>query len=449
MEMLTVIFQGLLDLGASVFLPIVLFIIGMIVGMKPGKAFSSALTLGVAFVGINLLISYMGDTVGAAFTTIVDNTHTSLKYIDMGWAPALGLAWQWKYAFLMFPVQIGINVLLLLMGMTDCLNVDMWNVGNKVFTAFLVTCACNNVIVGFVVAIIQIIAELKNADYTKYQILELTGVPSVGMPHCMFLTNIFFYPISDLLDKILPETKPMNAQAIRNKIGIFGENHVIGFIMGTIIGIIAGQGKGALLLGVQAGTALTLFPMVSQLFMTALTPISEAASEWVKSTFPGRELIIGLDWPILAGNPEIWVAIILTIPVALVFSVILPGNTALVLGNLMNVCVCAPLFLAMRGDILKMTIISWIWCPILSYAASVMGPLLTNLAKDAGTYNTNITWWGCDIAEIRFALYEAARGNVVGIVCVIAIVLIGIAYFKKFAPAREKAAKERLGLTEE
>lgn len=84
MEMLTVIFQGLLDLGASVFLPIVLFIIGMIVGMKPGKAFSSALTLGVAFVGINLLISYMGDTVGAAFTTIVDNTHTSLKYIDMG-----------------------------------------------------------------------------------------------------------------------------------------------------------------------------------------------------------------------------------------------------------------------------------------------------------------------------------------------------------------------------
>lgn len=449
MEMLAVVFQGLLDLGASVFLPIVLFIIGLIVKMKPGKAFSSALTLGVAFIGINLLISYMGDTVGGAFTTIVENTHTSLKYIDMGWAPALGLAWQWKYAFLMFPIQIGVNVILLLLGWTDCLNVDMWNVGNKVFTAFLITCACNNVLVGFTAAIVQIVAELKNADYTKYQILELTGVPSVGMPHCMFLTNIFFYPISDFMDKVLPETKPLNAQQIRNKIGIFGENHVIGFIMGTIIGIIAGQGKGALLLGVQAGTALTLFPMVSQLFMTALTPISEAASEWVKSKFPGRELIIGLDWPILAGNPEIWVAIILTIPVALIFSVILPGNTALVLGNLMNVCVCAPLFLAMRGDILKMTIISWIWCPILSYAATVMGPLLTNLAKDAGTYNTNITWWGCDIAEIRFALYEAASGNAIGIGCVIAIVLIGVAYFKKFAPAREKAAKERLGITEE
>ena len=164
MEMLATVFQGLLDLGAAVFLPIVLFIIGLIVGMKPGKAFSSALTLGVAFIGINLLIGYMGDTVGAAFTTIVEGSDSTLKYIDMGWAPALGLAWQWQYAFLMFPIQIAIIVIMLLLGWTNCLNVDMWNVGNKVFTAFLVTSACNNVIVGFIVAIVQIIAELKNAD---------------------------------------------------------------------------------------------------------------------------------------------------------------------------------------------------------------------------------------------------------------------------------------------
>ena len=34
MEMLATVFQGLLDLGAAVFLPIVLFIIGLIVGMN-------------------------------------------------------------------------------------------------------------------------------------------------------------------------------------------------------------------------------------------------------------------------------------------------------------------------------------------------------------------------------------------------------------------------------
>ena len=446
MEMLQVVFQGLLDLGAAVFLPIVLFLIGLIVGMKPSKAFASSLTLGVAFVAINLIIGFMGDTVGAAFTSVVESRDIALKYLDMGWAPALGLAWQWKYAFVMFPVQIGINVLLLLIGFTDCLNVDMWNVGNKVFTAYLVYCGSGSVIMGFAVAIIQIVAELKNADGSKYTILELTGVPSMGISHCMFLTNIFLYPIADIMDKIMPNSKPMNAAEVRAKIGVIGENHVLGFIIGTIIGLVAGQGAGALMLGVQAGAALTLFPMVSKLFMTALTPISDAASEWVVSKFPGRELIIGLDWPVLAGNPEIWVAIILTIPACVIWSLILPGNTALPLGNLMNVCVCAPLFLAMRGDILKMVIVSWLWCPFLCYAASVMGPLLTQLAGEAGMYSTDITWWGCDIAEIRFAVYEASTGNIIGIVCTIAIIAMGVVYFTKWQPAREKAAKQRMGM---
>ena len=186
--------------------------------------------------------------------------------------------------------------------------------------------------------------------------------------------------------------------------------------------------------------------MVSKLFMTALTPISDAASQWVMKKFPGRDLIIGLDWPILAGNPEIWVAIILTIPVALACALILPGNTALPLGNLMNVCVCAPLFLAMRGDVLKMTIVSWIWCPILCYAGSVMGPLLTKLSNDAGTYSTDITWWGCDIAEIRYAIYEAASGNIFGIIACVVVVAFGALYFMKLAPAREASAKARLGI---
>ena len=47
-------------------------------------------------------------------------------------------------------------------------------------------------------------------------------------------------------------------------------------------------------------------------------------------------------------------------------------------------------------------------------------------------------------AEIRFAIYEAATGNMIGIVACVAVVALGILYFLKLAPAREKAAKERL-----
>ena len=107
MDILQTVFQGLVDLGASVFLPIVITLIGIILGMKPTKAFSAGLTLGVALVGMNHVMSLMTDSVGAAAQAFVQNTGVQLKALDMGWAPALGLCWTWEYAFLMFPVQIG------------------------------------------------------------------------------------------------------------------------------------------------------------------------------------------------------------------------------------------------------------------------------------------------------------------------------------------------------
>lgn len=45
------VIQWFLNLGASVFLPILLFIFGLILGIKPGKAFKAALTVGIGFIG--------------------------------------------------------------------------------------------------------------------------------------------------------------------------------------------------------------------------------------------------------------------------------------------------------------------------------------------------------------------------------------------------------------
>ena len=453
MQALQVVFQSILDMGAAVFLPIIIFIIGLIVGLKPGTAISAGLTLGVALTGINLVISYMSDTVGVAAQSFVENTGVQLTALDMGWAPALGLCWSWKYAFVMFPVQIGINVIMLILGWTKTLNVDMWNVANKIFTAFIVSSVTGSAVAGFVVAIAQIILELKNGDATKNQITELTGVPGVSMPHPMFLSNIFFYPFAKLLDKIPFFRYELNAQTLKQKIGIFGENHVLGFIVGTIVGLIGGQGVGALLTGVQAGTALTLFPMVSKLFMTALTPISDAANEFIKKKFPGREMAIGLDWPILAGNPEIWVAIIFTIPVALIIAMVLPGNTVLPFGNLMNVCVCAAAFVACKGNLLKMLATSYVMVPILCWSASDFAPMLTDLAISTGSSNIlvdgqQLAWWGMDIAEIRWMIVEVLRGNIVGFGVLAIFIALAVYYFKA-QKKEEHAAAVRMGWIEE
>lgn len=447
MDVLATVFQSVLDLGAAVFLPIVMFIIGIIVGMKPGEAISAGLILGVALVGVNEVQTFMSNTVGVAAQAFVENTGIQLTALDMGWAPAVTPCWAWPYAFLMFPIQIGINMIMLFIKQTDTLNVDMWNVVNKIFTAFIVTYVTNNVLLGFVFASIEVVLELKNSDHMKNQVTELTGIPGVGLPHPIFLENVFFYPIARLLDKVMPESSKIDAAALRRKIGIFGENHILGFIIGTAIGLLGNQGVAALMTGVQAGCALTLFPMVSKLFMQALSPISEVANGFVKKHFPSREMVIGLDWPILAGAPEIWVTIILTIPVALAVSVILPGNTVLPFGNLMTVAVAAPAYVACKGDLRKMLIISFLWVPVFCYAATVFSPMVTALQAETGAAlpaGQMIGWWGMDDSGLRLALIEAVQLNPIGIAVLVLFAVLAFFYFR-WMNQEEHAAAVRMG----
>lgn len=447
MGLLQAFFQGLIDLGASVFLPIIVTLIGIVLGMKPVKALSAGLTLGVALVGMNHVMALMTDSVGAAAQAFVNNTGVQLKALDMGWAPALSLCWTWQYAFLMFPVQIVINIILLVVGFTTCLNVDMWNVGNKVCTAFLVAYVSGSTVLGFACAVIQIVFELKNADCTRYRLQKLSGIPGISMPHPMFLAGIYYYPLTHLLDKIVPDTLNIDAKKVRDKIGIFGENHIMGFIVGCFIGIFGGYGyQKVLQLGVQAGCALTLFPMVAKLFTTALTPVSGAATEFMKKRFHGKNITIGMDWPVMAGRSEHWLLMILAIPVIFIYAIFLPGNIVLPFGGLMDICLIVPLFYLTMGNMLKMAIGTLIGIPIHLYVASYFAPHFTKLAQVTGgaavPKGQMLAWFGIDISELRWVFSAASEKNIIAIVFLVITIPLAIYYFKSIKKEDLQYAKE-------
>ena len=48
-------------LGASVMMPIILTILGLLLGAKFGKAIRSGLTVGIGFIGLNLVIGMLSD----------------------------------------------------------------------------------------------------------------------------------------------------------------------------------------------------------------------------------------------------------------------------------------------------------------------------------------------------------------------------------------------------
>ncbi|MCG0238598.1 MAG: PTS galactitol transporter subunit IIC [Firmicutes bacterium] len=423
--------KWVIGLGAAVFLPIVMMLMGMLFGLRPGKAIRAGLTLGVAFTGINLVVGQLlVGQVAPAAQAMINRLGLHLTAMDVGWPAASTISWAWPYAAIMFPVQIVLNLLLLLVGWTRTLNVDLWNVWQKVFAGAVVMGVTGSLTWAFIVAIAMIVIELKIGDITAKRVQKLTGVPGISIPHACATWLLPVAPFAMLLDAI-PGMKKLraNPEDIQRKIGFFGENIIIGLIMGLLIGILAGYKVDKILqLGVTVAATMVLLPRMASIFMEALMPISEAASEFMKKRLSGREFYIGLDWPILAGHPSTIVSAVLLIPVLVLLSVTLPGNKVLPFGDLGNFgCLMGPVVAIVGGDLVRSLILGVVVLAVSLWGATKVAPAFTELAIQVGQQipegATQISW--LKTSPVIWGTLEFAEVNWIGIILSVAFLVAG------------------------
>lgn len=422
MQLFQDVINYILDLGSAIFVPLIILLLGLIAGMKFKKAFMSAITLGIAFTGMSMVIGFMSNAVSPASEALSKNTGLNLPALDLGWTGAASITWSWSYAFIFFAVVLGVNFIMLIFNWTKTLNVDMWNVWGKALTAYLVYFVSGSLLAGFVTAIIQVILELKMGDMFQRHIEDLTGIPLVTVTHLMNISAVLLLPINVIMDKISFFNRRADTKALKKKIGIFSENSVMGFLIGLGLGLAAAYGvSGSLNLAIQIATAMALFPMISKMFMQSLSPLADAMSEMMKKRFKDREIYIGLDWPILAGRTEIWVAAILLVPVFIGYAIVLPGNAVLPLAGIINYSIAVGGLLLTGGNLVRMLIMGVISMPIYLYAATYLTPILTGLADRTGAVEgiqkgQQITWSSIEGPEFRILFAEAFKGNILGII---------------------------------
>lgn len=451
MGVLKDIVNYVLNLGAAVFVPLIMFVISIIARLKLTKAVKAALTLGVAFSGMTLVVNYMTDSISPAAKAMSKMLHLSLNAIDQGWPGVAAITWSYKAAFLFFPFLLLINFVMLTFNWTKTLNVDMWNVWNKIFTYVVVLYFTHNAFYGFIVAGIQIVLELKAGDMWQRHIQDLTGIPGVTVPHFITLFAVILMPLNKLLDFIPIMNKPADANAIQKKIGIFADNSVMGAIIGMLLGFGAGYSlSGSLKLAIEAAAAMTMFPMISKLFMEALNPIASAMNDMMKKHFKGRQVFIGLDWPILAGRNELWVTVIILVPVMLIMAMILPGNTVLPFAGIINLSFVVAALLLTGANLWRMLTLGIITTPIFLYGATYFAPVITNLAKSTGAVHVNpgqqLSWSTFEGPDFRLFFSQAFNGKWWAIVAAIIWLLIFIWLYKdqnKIAlPSKRYALKQ-------
>ncbi|MDH6364243.1 PTS system galactitol-specific IIC component [Enterococcus sp. PF1-24] len=379
--------QWFVNLGSIVVLPIFIFIFGIILGTKPGKSFTSALTVGIGFVGLNLVIDLLSNSLGPAAQAMVERFGLSLTTIDVGWPAAAAISYGTILGSLSIPIAIAVNIVLIIFGLTKTLNVDIWNIWHAAFIASLVYALTDNFAMGIFATVVYTMMILLFSDVIAPFVNKFYGFPNITFPHGTSAPGFFFsLPMNWLFDRI-PGIKNWKAdpETIQKRFGIFGDSTVMGFLIGLVIGILAGYDiAGVGQLAVKTGAVMVIMPRMVSLLMEGLTPISESANKFVQKRFPGRELYIGMDSALSVGHPAVLSSSLLLVPITIFLAVVLPGNTTLPFGDLATipfvVCLMAAVF---GGNIIRTVLAGTIYMGSVLYITSWVAPLLTKAAQAA------------------------------------------------------------------
>ena len=107
-----------IGLGSTVFIPIIIFLLGLCVKLKPSKAFISAITLGVGFIGLNIVVNLLQTALSPAIKLMVSRYNLSLSIIDLGSGPGGPLAFSSTLGVMLIPIAVVVNLLLIWAGLT-------------------------------------------------------------------------------------------------------------------------------------------------------------------------------------------------------------------------------------------------------------------------------------------------------------------------------------------
>ena len=381
--------QYILDLGPTVMLPLIIFILGVCLKQGIGKSLRSGITIGIGFVGINLVIGLLTDNLGPAAQEMADRFNLGLSVVDVGWPGASPMAWASTIGIIAIPVAILVNVLMLVLKMTRVVNVDIWNIWHMTFTGAIITTATGSFWLGIVGVIIHSAFVYKLGDWFAPTVNKHFGLEGITIPHGSGTWSAPFAVVIDAIIDKIPGLKKINinSEKIEERFGVLGEPVIIGALLGVVIGFLAGYSVSDVLqLGVQMAAVMVLMPTVVKFIMEGLMPIAEAAQAILDKRFQGQQYYIGLDPALLLGNAQVVAASLIFVPLTLVIAVLIPGNQVLPFGDLATIGFFVSMAVGVhKGNLFRTVISGTFIMGITIWIANMMIDIHTKLAMDTGS----------------------------------------------------------------
>jgi PTS system galactitol-specific IIC component len=244
-------------------------------------------------------------------------------------------------------------------------------------------------------------------------------------------------PFAVLTETAVEHIKPLReidltADTLQEKIGVFAEPSIEGFVIGTIIGLLAGfRVPESLVCGVKMGAFMLLIPRVVKCIMDGLIPIQERVRELAVRKFKGKSVFIGMDPAILLGDSTVMTAGILLVPITILLAVITPGNRILPLGDLATISFFIAIAAGIhRGNLFRTLLSGTMIMYITLWIANRTGPWVTALLSAGGMLESGqvaacLDQGGCPVTYLYTSLLSGEGG--IGIILIGALYLAGLA----------------------
>lgn len=358
METLLSFFQGFINLGAAVMLPVVIAILGLFFGMKLGQAIKSGLFVGIGFQGLCLAVDLLTTTIQPVMDYYAQ-MDAGYDVLEIGFAALGGAAWTVPFAVLAIPAIVIIDLILVRLKITKVLNVDIWNFMHFLVPGALAYALFGSALLGFCVTVALSVITLFFAQWAAPKWGEFYGLEGTTCTTLAFAAWV--YPVSTGINRLIDHIPGLNKldldmDKLGSKLGVFGDPAVIGIVVGAFLGLLTRQSVSSLLticMGVAA--VMVLIPRMVGIMMEGLSPIGTAANAYMKKKIgEDADVYIGMDIALGLGDPCCITCTAIMIPLTIVMAFIIPDMRFFPLGILAEVCYLAPMcVLSSKGNVFR------------------------------------------------------------------------------------------------
>lgn len=389
--------------GAAIVVPVMIFIVSLFLKVSPKRAFFSALRAGVGLTGFGWIISAFTPLVTKYIQQMVDTAGLNLPIVDIGWQTGSLTAFSSSIGLSFFVFGLLIELLLFLFGITRVfVPSNLWNNFGYMIWGTMAYAATGNFILSFAFMVFVLLYSLIMSEVVAERWSEYYRVKNATINSIHNIETLIPALVLDPLWNLIGINKvKLNPESLKTKLGIFGEPMTLGFLLGMIIGILGSLKNlasleawgGILGFAMSLAAVMTIFPLIPGVFASAFGPLAEAVeknkkkeSEEEDGLADKKRWFIAVDDGVGFGEPATIIAGLILVPIMVLISLILPGNRALPVVDLIAIPFMIEAMIAVsKGNILKAILNGIVWFSLGLYAASALGPIYTEAVQQYGS----------------------------------------------------------------